>query len=442
MSIKLNKKGNFYDSLNAQVLGSLFIGGNKSIDIYISTSQLIPTAPLPTYILNIYTHSESYKKDFNGVSNNLNQMKILESIKITCSDNSDSDGKNNYSNSLAVNCEYITFVIDSSSVNDLEFVFRAHVNDNFINNYVVRDQNLELDERALITRNVSDFKTECIAGQQRGITSWNMNLKGEITNTELLLNNNSTISTLGFFNTLNEQHTTNIIKIISDSANDNLTGLGGQIIQITGLDNNFNQIQENINLNGISVVSSVNSYTEVNYAKIIKSGALHSNAGNIIIYNDFANGGGSGNPQNSISSLYGIHQNPQYCVPRGYKLFITKLFINFYCEDECELYINVYDWIDPGVIYSNINKKRINVINLLGNSSLECDLNFLINERQRFTITSQVLTTPTGINKISVNVDGYLKLNKMTQHSQYNRDVGIKYVEGFDTLPIDLPTDY
>ena len=438
MSNKLHTSGNFQEGFATHILGSLHVKGSNSVQINIDTSQLVETTPLPVYTLNIYEYKEAYKK-IDGVGDNLSKMRITDSIKITCSSNTNN---HDYKNTINFDTEFITFSISNPTNLDLYYNFKAELNTFSFENYSIRDKGLELNDNALLVRNVSDYKSECMAGKQRGITCWNMNCKSELTNTEYLLFDGNTISSMGYFDSNLEQHKANIIIVKSDSVNDNLTGLGSQKVKITGLNYNFQQMEEIINLNGTSEVNSTIEYSEINYASVTQSGGLFCNSGNISIYNGDINGGTSSNPQSFICMNYGKHSNPQYCVPNGYELYIQKILVNNHCEDECELNLNKYEWITAGSPPSNINKHILKKIHLHGNTSIECDVNFLIKQTERISLSGQSLVIPTGINRVSVNVSGYLKLKSLNKMSDYHKDTGIYYVEDFDTLPQELPTNF
>ena len=154
--------------------------------------------------------------------------------------------------------------------------------------------------------------------------------------------------------------------------------------------------------------------TDVNFAEVSVSGDLYCNAGTITIYNSDTNGGTATNPMCSIPMNYGLHQNPQYTVPLGYTLIIQKFAVVSHCEDECELLINRYKW---GNENTGINKHRLKTYHLHSTDSWADDVAFNILEKERLTITGQVGTTPTGINRVSVNVFGYLKKNAFTASS-------------------------
>jgi len=73
--------------------------------------------------------------------------------------------------------------------------------------------------------------------------------------------------------------------VVSDSANDtNTTGSGAWIVQVQGVDSNYNPVTANVVLNGQSIVTSV-SMMRINSAQVIASasGNTANNAGNIYI---------------------------------------------------------------------------------------------------------------------------------------------------------------
>ena len=69
--------------------------------------------------------------------------------------------------------------------------------------------------------------------------------------------------------------------IVSDDANDAVAGTGALSIRVSGLDGSGLEISEVIATNGLTIVTTVNSYNPIHELKVISAGALGINAGNI-----------------------------------------------------------------------------------------------------------------------------------------------------------------
>jgi len=443
--MKIVSNGNFLLSTNDVFLGSTKCFGNNSIQITFRLTQNTNTNPQPFIYLKMYHHSEPYQK-IDG-NTNIDEMLYFRKIKINSSILSSSGGTEdinyNFNYNIRVNFNFVSFVLNNpNSINDLHYKFTAEPIDIPIDRYITRDKLVELDDLCLAVKNIGDFKTDIQSKTFKGISPWNMSAQGDLTNTEFLLYGDA-INTIGYIDQNNHTHKSNNIKVKSATTFDtNHTGIGAHQIEIYGLNSNLYEIKENILLNGMNEVSCINQFTEINSARVRYAGNLLTNGGTIKIYNDDTTGtlsGGETNPQCVIEINNGISHNPVYCVPKGFELYIQKISINYYCEDECDLYFNKYQW-HAGLGGVNLTKERIKKYDLHSTSFLNSEVDWVIPETQRFTITAKTNTVPTGINRISVNVIGYLKLIDFTRDSNksYNNEF---FISGKDELPLVLPTD-
>lgn len=74
------------------------------------------------------------------------------------------------------------------------------------------------------------------------------------------------------------------VDVVSSSADDDdTTGTGAWTVQIYGLDSNYDEINETITLDGVTPVTSSNSYLRLNRAIVRTAGTGGSNAGTITI---------------------------------------------------------------------------------------------------------------------------------------------------------------
>lgn len=435
MGKQIVKNGDFRTSLNAIYCGELNTLGFNSVVINVNSKQLTTSTPTPLFKLNVYKSNNPYQE---FATDNINEMELFKTFNLKCSINSKNGGIVDQNNDLSqvVNCNshYLVFTMESASIQDLSFNFSADCQHNSVEEYKARDAYIELNEIGILTKPITDFKVDVQSNKMKGLSVWSMSCKGDITNSEYLLFEDA-INTLGYFDTAGQVHKANQIVASSTSSSDDHTDIGARSIKITGLNGSFNEVSEHIIMNGTSDVYLATQMTEVNSAEVVGSGGLYCNAGTIKIFNTDTNGGTSANPMCTIPMNYGLHQNSQYCVPLGYSLIIQKVMISSHCEDESEILFNKYQW---GGSNTNINKHRIKTYHLHSSTTVNEDVHLTLKEKERFTITAQTSTAPTGINRISVEVFGYLKLNKFTQSSN-NSYNDAKYIEGEDVLPISLP---
>ena len=115
--------------------------------------------------------------------------------------------------------------------------------------------------------------------------------------------------------------------ISSTSANDSGTGIGARTILIQGLDEDYNEIEETITLNGQTQVATQLSYLRVYRSFVTLAGSNEGTSGVIYIGSSGATGGV---PNSSVYASISVGNQTQiaaYTVPAGYTLYIDE--INF-----------------------------------------------------------------------------------------------------------------
>ena len=115
--------------------------------------------------------------------------------------------------------------------------------------------------------------------------------------------------------------------ISSTSANDSGTGIGARTILIQGLDEDYNEIEETITLNGQTQVATQLSYLRVYRSFVTLAGSNEGTSGVIYIGSSGATGGV---PNSSVYASISIGNQTQiaaYTVPAGHTLYIDE--INF-----------------------------------------------------------------------------------------------------------------
>lgn len=86
-----------------------------------------------------------------------------------------------------------------------------------------------------------------------------------------------------FGGTFNIMTTADTLDIVSDDANDNAAGTGARLLLVQGIDENFLAIEEYIAPNGLTPVTTVNSYLGVNRVYVVQTGTGQRNLGNITL---------------------------------------------------------------------------------------------------------------------------------------------------------------
>lgn len=115
------------------------------------------------------------------------------------------------------------------------------------------------------------------------------------------------------------------LEAISDSVDDTLLGTGTRVITVNGLDENFLEISEDINLNGLTAtIATTKQFIRVNSVEVKDVGIYGgSNVGNIIIR---VSGGGVTQAEIGIDNTVpnGKDFGSHYCVPAGKTGYILK----------------------------------------------------------------------------------------------------------------------
>ena len=113
--------------------------------------------------------------------------------------------------------------------------------------------------------------------------------------------------------------------VSSSNADDTLPGPGVRTIKIEGLDGDYNQVEEIIELAGQTQVQSTNQYLRVNRSYVLTAGTLGGAQGTIYIADT---GAVAGIPSNDIYAQFSAeHQTQQavYTVPAGFSLYVDEI---------------------------------------------------------------------------------------------------------------------
>ena len=127
--------------------------------------------------------------------------------------------------------------------------------------------------------------------------------------------------------------------VSSLSADDKDSGNGARAITIEGLDDNWNEISEYIQLEGVTPVTTTKSFIRINRAYIEEVGSGGVNAGIITI-----DATTSSTRQSSIQSGEGQTEKTQYTVPNGRTGYVTRFFSNVGKTDDVIIRIMVKEF--------------------------------------------------------------------------------------------------
>jgi len=137
------------------------------------------------------------------------------------------------------------------------------------------------------------------------------------------------------------------LEAISTSALDDVTSTGARTILVQGLDINFNEIFEVIEMNGLTASSpTTQEFMRVNKATVITSGtyaqgaAVGANEGDISIQVS-----GGGDIVATIINTLGFGQSTDfvYTVPAGKRLFIKSIIIDL----DSNKVADIFGWVRP-----------------------------------------------------------------------------------------------
>lgn len=73
------------------------------------------------------------------------------------------------------------------------------------------------------------------------------------------------------------------LQISSDSGDDTIDGTGAQKVEVVGLDGDFKSVSEELDMNGINVVTTTESFRRVNYFEVAQAGSGESNADQVYL---------------------------------------------------------------------------------------------------------------------------------------------------------------
>lgn len=163
----------------------------------------------------------------------------------------------------------------------------------------------------------TDYATEVALGRRQGASTWNKFGYNEDVDTA------SAEVVASFGGAFNQKLASGeTLDIVSSSANDtNSSGTGVRQVVIFGVDSNWDTVTEVLAMNGLTTVTTTNSFLGVNRMTIYTSGTLDSNDGVIT-----ATATASGNVMAEMPAGEGTTQQCLFYVPQNHQFLATWLY--------------------------------------------------------------------------------------------------------------------
>lgn len=111
-----------------------------------------------------------------------------------------------------------------------------------------------------------------------------------------------------------------VVSVVSDDATDDVGNTGAQILRVQGLDEDYLEIQEDVNMDGATPAVTTAEFLRVNRAFVLTAGTAQHNNGNITC----SIGGAA---QAYIQALQGQTQQAMYTVPANKTYIQTRYAI-------------------------------------------------------------------------------------------------------------------
>tara|TARA_R110000823_G_scaffold37383_6_gene101592 strand:- start:24 stop:1217 length:1194 start_codon:yes stop_codon:yes gene_type:complete len=272
----------------------------------------------------------------------------------------------------------------------------------------VRDKTLALDEIVSHTRPTTNWAIDVADDNISGFSNVVVKAKGSLSTVESLLVRNMISS--GFKDV---NRTARINSFTSTSIQDSGTGTGARRININGLALDKTLSQTSVLLNGTSTVNLTDGLIWINSMTVdsVAQGGLGFNAGDIISYNTSV---ADANFMCLIEGGEGVSFNPQYEVPSGFNLYVTKMSILGSCQDSGYVKIAKYTYESNDQVQSTMRYSLLDKFNVMPSMNYDRTVNFTIVDGERLVILKKSSGVITGTNDITVALYGYLKKVSLT----------------------------
>lgn len=121
-----------------------------------------------------------------------------------------------------------------------------------------------------------------------------------------------------------------VLKVSSSSADDTSAGTGARTVQLSGLDADYNEINETVTLNGQTAVNTTKEFLRINRMIVRSAGTGGGNAGVIYAGTGAVTAGVPANVYASVNGISGSNQSLMalWTVPAGYTAYLFQYDIS------------------------------------------------------------------------------------------------------------------
>lgn len=108
-----------------------------------------------------------------------------------------------------------------------------------------------------------------------------------------------------------------VVTVVSSHTSDDFGNVGANTVLIEGLDSNYKEIYETVNLDGINPVQTTQQFYRINFFRVVYSGSVQTNVGDI-------DATVNGNIISRIGAGESLAHTALYTVPANHNLFLTN----------------------------------------------------------------------------------------------------------------------
>lgn len=190
------------------------------------------------------------------------------------------------------------------------------------------------------------------------------------------------------------------LEVLSTSAADAAAGTGARTVLVSGLDATYNTISETVTLNGVTPVTTINSYLRVNVFTTTTAGSGEINAGDITLRVV-----GAGSTQCIARAGYGFGRSAVYTVPVGFTLFVKSMVFTVFAPNGASVNVATFGIFQR----SNAGNRRIPLEFQVSSTTPyrhEADVGVVLTQRTDFVL--RVTTTGQASTNVTAAMEGVL----------------------------------
>jgi hypothetical protein len=240
-----------------------------------------------------------------------------------------------------------------------------------------------------------EFDLDISRGNEPGITGWGM-----LAHTEDSQTTERTVWTLNTNYVI--PPSASIMTVSSTDVNDAYNDTGGWVLQVDGLDENYNQIIDNVVLNGQNPVNTSLEFLRINYLRLLQNGASQTNEGNLYVGTGAVVGGIPANIYGYVDADYSVSMTGIYTVPANTTLYLTRIWVTCYTTKSFDIYFKT--WRTPENLNWTMSR---NLETHTGQAFIERTLSPTVPVPERTTIEISAQSDQAG-GKVNVEIRGVL----------------------------------